>query len=326
VLVLAQQPTGATIDQVAPIFFYVLALLTIISAWAIVLTQNIVRMAVYLLLTLLGVAGLYLMMEAELLAAVQLIVYAGGTLILIVFGVMLTGKSPFFKLDVKPWELGVGLMVGVVIAGMLVLALVNTTWPGRLSLAYTGTRSVIENSNDRDAKSVDFGTARLGQPAHTVQFTASNLGRRKIEVVSIDTGDTGKDSVFQLAPESQLLGAVIAPGEQIEFALSMKPILSDGKTKTEEYKAQIKVETKDIAAKHRRIFRFKVKGFVTAVEDDEPASIPSDIGYSQVSAVGKGLLSTYVVPFEVSAVLLLIVMIGAAYMARQRAESAGSDG
>src|SRR5438046_5718737 len=76
------------------IAFYIFAGISLISAIAIVATRNIVRAATCLLGTLGGVAGLYFLLNANLLAAIQLIVYAGGTLILIVFGVMLTRKRP----------------------------------------------------------------------------------------------------------------------------------------------------------------------------------------------------------------------------------------
>lgn len=75
--------------------FYIFALISALSALAIVISQNIVRTALFLLGTLGGVAGLYFLLDANLIAAIQLIVYAGGTLILIVFGIMLTSKSPW---------------------------------------------------------------------------------------------------------------------------------------------------------------------------------------------------------------------------------------
>lgn len=117
------QATVDQLQQVAPLMFYAFAGLTALSAWAVVFSQNIVRMSVYLLLTLAGVAGLYFMLEAEFLAAVQLIVYAGGTLILIVFGVMLTSKNPFLQLETKLWERFVGPLIGLSIAALLILAM-----------------------------------------------------------------------------------------------------------------------------------------------------------------------------------------------------------
>ena len=85
-----------------------------------VISRNIVRTAVCLLFTLTGVAGLYFLLNAEFLAAVQLVVYAGGTLILIIFGVMLTSKSPFSRFEPKLVE----VVIAVSIAAVLLIALV----------------------------------------------------------------------------------------------------------------------------------------------------------------------------------------------------------
>ena len=68
-----------------------------------------------LLFTLLGVAGLYFLLDAEFLAAVQLVVYAGGTLILIIFGVMLTSKSPFSRFEPKLAEVIVAVSIAAVL-------------------------------------------------------------------------------------------------------------------------------------------------------------------------------------------------------------------
>lgn len=75
--------------------FYIFAAVSLAGAIGIVMTTSIVRTAMCLLGTLSGVACLYFLLDANFLAVVQLIVYAGGTLILIVFGVMLTSKSPW---------------------------------------------------------------------------------------------------------------------------------------------------------------------------------------------------------------------------------------
>ncbi len=180
--ILAQVSSVDPAQQAAPALFYGFAILTCLSAWAIVVTQNIVRMSVYLLLTLGGAAGLYFMLGAEFLAAIQLVVYAGGTLILIVFGIMLTSKNPFMQLRPQGWEVALAVLIAVSIGGLLLLALVNSPMP--------------------------------------------------------ESGQAGNALV----------------------------------------------------------------------------------GYGHVSVIGKALLGAYLVPFEVAAVLLLVVMIGAAYIARRRAE------
>lgn len=102
--------------------FYAFAALTVAAAITVVASRNIIRAAVGLLFALLGVAGLYFLLNAEFLAAVQLVVYVGGTLILIIFGVMLTSTSPFSRLEPKLGEVVIGLTAGAVLLVALLMA------------------------------------------------------------------------------------------------------------------------------------------------------------------------------------------------------------
>ncbi|WP_266368711.1 NADH-quinone oxidoreductase subunit J family protein [Tellurirhabdus rosea] len=76
------------------IIFLLFALLTLGSALAVLLTRNVLYAAFFLLLTLLGVAGLFVLAGADFLAVAQVMIYVGGVLVLIIFGVMLTHKRP----------------------------------------------------------------------------------------------------------------------------------------------------------------------------------------------------------------------------------------
>jgi len=105
--------------------FYMFALMSAVSAIAVVVSRNIVRTAVALLFTLVGVGGLYFLLHAEFLAAVQLVVYAGGTLILIIFGVMLTSKSPFSRYEPKLAEVVIAISLGLVMLTALVAAILR---------------------------------------------------------------------------------------------------------------------------------------------------------------------------------------------------------
>jgi NADH-quinone oxidoreductase subunit J len=113
-------------DVAGAALFYLFALATAGAALGVVLSRNIVRTAVFLLFTLAGVAGLYFLLNAEFLAAVQLVVYAGGTLILIVFGVMLTSKSPFSRFEPKRGEVVVAICAGAIFLGALIAAIGQT--------------------------------------------------------------------------------------------------------------------------------------------------------------------------------------------------------
>ena len=111
------------VQTASAVLFYMFAILSGASALGVVLSRNIVRTAVCLLFTLVGVAGLYFLLESEFLAAVQLVVYAGGTLILIIFGVMLTSKSPFSRFEPKQGELVTAVTVATVLFVALVMAI-----------------------------------------------------------------------------------------------------------------------------------------------------------------------------------------------------------
>jgi NADH-quinone oxidoreductase subunit J len=75
------------------IVFYLLAGFTLASAMLSVTSRQIFRSAIYLLFSLLGVAGLYFWLSYEFAAAVQIVVYAGGIAVLIIFSVFLTQRS-----------------------------------------------------------------------------------------------------------------------------------------------------------------------------------------------------------------------------------------
>lgn len=110
------------------LLFWAFALMSAASAIGVVISKNIVRTAVCLLFTLLGVGGLYFLLNAEFLAAVQLVVYAGGTLILIVFGVMLTSKSPFSRFEPKVAEVVITLSINLILLFALVLGIKRATF------------------------------------------------------------------------------------------------------------------------------------------------------------------------------------------------------
>ena len=87
------------------IIFYLLAALTIICGLLSVTTRQIFRAAIFLLFSLIGIAGIYFWLQYEFIAAVQIVVYAGGITVLIIFSIFLTQQSgeklPKQKVDKK---------------------------------------------------------------------------------------------------------------------------------------------------------------------------------------------------------------------------------
>ncbi len=100
----------------------------VISVVGVCISRNIVRMAVWLFMCLGSVAMVYFMLASTFLGAIQLIVYAGGTLVLLIFGVMLTSKSPWVKFEAGALETILAGGVCVALAASLCLILSRTTW------------------------------------------------------------------------------------------------------------------------------------------------------------------------------------------------------
>jgi NADH-quinone oxidoreductase subunit J len=110
------------------IFFYFFGLLTVVSAFVVVFSRNIVHSAFALMFTFFGVAALYVLLYADFVAVTQLLVYVGGILVLIIFGVMLTTKV--FSVEMKTGTLNVlpATLFTAVIAGMLIFVFYVTDW------------------------------------------------------------------------------------------------------------------------------------------------------------------------------------------------------
>src|SRR4051794_41264099 len=113
----------------AAFLFWLIAGVTGASALMVLLTTNIVRAAAWLLFTLAGVSALYFLLGADFVGATQLIVYVGGTLVLVVFGVMLTAQGPFVSMKSGAGEWAIVTVVGLVFFGVLAATTALTIWP-----------------------------------------------------------------------------------------------------------------------------------------------------------------------------------------------------
>jgi NADH-quinone oxidoreductase subunit J len=146
----------------AAALFWIVAGITGASAVMVVVTQNIVRAAVWLLFTLVGVCGIYFSLGADFVGSTQLIVYVGGTLVLVVFGVMLTAQGPFVSM-----KAGAGEWAGVTVVGLLFFALLAATagmspWRGSTPPADLAQLNVATSPS-----TIQLGEAFLGIPDAT---------------------------------------------------------------------------------------------------------------------------------------------------------------
>ncbi|MCU0241116.1 MAG: NADH-quinone oxidoreductase subunit J [Vicinamibacteria bacterium] len=122
------------------IIFYSLAVLTVGSAAVVVLARHLIYNVFALLFTFLGVAGLYLTLGADFLAAAQLLIYVGGILVLLIFGVMLTQRIGDLRIRSAATRFGPSAFGAALLFGLLLRLALRTTWkpgPGRAPAATT---------------------------------------------------------------------------------------------------------------------------------------------------------------------------------------------
>jgi len=114
---------------VGTIFFFIFAILAIAAAWGVVTSKNIMHIALYLALSFAGVAALYILMNADYLAAVQLLVYTGGIAIMVVFAVMLTLRGDVRESNPENKVWGWGAIVATFMFIMIAtVILTNADW------------------------------------------------------------------------------------------------------------------------------------------------------------------------------------------------------
>jgi NADH-quinone oxidoreductase subunit J len=113
---------------IADIIFIVVALVTIGSAAVVVLSSNLIYSAVSLLFTFFGVAIIYVYLGADFLAATQVLIYVGGILVLVLFGVMLTHRLYNLNLKTETFQVVPGMILSLLVFVSLVLAATNTRW------------------------------------------------------------------------------------------------------------------------------------------------------------------------------------------------------
>ncbi len=279
------------------VLFWFLAAATCLGAIAVVVSQSVVRMAFWLIVSLGSVAGLFFLLQADFVAATQLLVYVGGTVVLLIFGVMLTASGPYNQLNMSP-----GNLIAVAATGGAVFF-----------ISFTGVTAVDWNRSV--LRQVVISTERFNQIHDKIEDEKTD----NLLHVAFHLVDVEGTKVYQFSPKDelqpedrkQLLGLLEEHGLKFsptsETGGTIRPLgfsllgsrpdkdlnspqglqrVSDG--------FYVVKSSKEVAATH------------TSKEDKEDAETPI-------------VLSTgYLLPFEIASVHLLVVLIGAAYLARAK--------
>jgi NADH:ubiquinone oxidoreductase subunit 6 (subunit J) len=227
-------------------FFLLFALVACGFAVMVVLSSNIVRMALYLIFSLGATAGLFFLAGADFVGAMQLMIYVGGTLVLLVFGVMLTAQGPFVSMKTR----GGDWILAALLSGSL--------------LAFLGPAafSVREWTNLPPAAAEEHHAARGGKGAQAkVRFASTSTA----------ADEPAAESAEAAADESSMAalpGMATQPATATRLGMGLLGVRVD-----------------------------KLEGRSPELQ--------------------RGM-SGYLLPFEIVSVHLLVVLVGAAYLARTK--------
>ena len=108
--------------------FIILSAIALVGALGVVLSRRLFRSALFLVLSFVGVAGFYILLEAGLLAMIQLLVYVGAIAILIIFAIMLSRQAMATDDKVLNEQWAPGGLVAVLLLAALVYVLVQVNW------------------------------------------------------------------------------------------------------------------------------------------------------------------------------------------------------
>ncbi len=126
------------------ISFWMLAAVAIIAALGVVLLRNVFRAALSLILCFLTVAGVYITLSADFLAAVQILVYVGAISVLIILAILMTREvqqgSPNSRFQIPAF------IIAILFLEVLVLTLINTPWPISGIMPTAPTTAALANS------------------------------------------------------------------------------------------------------------------------------------------------------------------------------------
>jgi NADH:ubiquinone oxidoreductase subunit 6 (subunit J) len=283
-------------------FFLLFALITCVFAVAVVVASNVVRMAFYLIMSLGATAGVFFLAGADFVAAMQLLIYVGGTLVLLIFGVMLTAQGPFISMKTGGGE----WILAAIVGGSLIAVLLQASFS-------------IEDwrSDERLAHAVGvLNDARAGQPAVVIRAKHPGSGYAGVRIRFEEK--TRQTSSFD-AHEHELT-LLAEPGKTTAGRI-VEELNSDHET-AEVFEAAL---MPGVAADTPIDMRHTAK---TTFSGPSAPHTATALGLGllghrvdqldQYNATLRRGMSGYLLPFEIVSVHLLVVLIGAAYLARTK--------
>ncbi|WP_166819962.1 NADH-quinone oxidoreductase subunit J family protein [Thalassoroseus pseudoceratinae] len=284
-------------------FYYFFATFAVVGALFVVINQNVARMAFWLIVSLGSTAALFFLMHADFVGATQLLIYVGGTLVLLIFGVMLTSSEPLLRIRMSMGDLVIAGAVGFLFLAMINFTVSAVRWD-RLTLRQI--RVDLQTVEEHATKRIDSLNSKEDQEEARKRLDEFiSLFSESFVATKADPSLYVLSNGAELEPRQE---AMLLNYMRTEGGLTFSPETERGGT--------------------GRPIGLALLGSRPDQDldrsDDYPTISP---GYSSrtsrktldSSVTNEPDLSTgYLLPFEIASVHLLVVLIGAAYLARAK--------
>ena len=171
-------PSGIEQSTLFSVIWWAVAAMVVIAAFLVVQVPDLLKAALALIASFLGVAGLFVMLNAEFLAVVQLLIYAGAIPILIIFAVLMLQNvqrgSPFNRLRIP------AMFLAAFVSALLIFAITDTSWSllrdAQVSAAFMGQAETVFSDTTPVLAGLFLKEFALPLEAVAVLLLASILG------------------------------------------------------------------------------------------------------------------------------------------------------
>ena len=277
--------------------FYILGGIILVCALMVVTLRNVFHSALFLVLTFFFVAGIYLMLRAEFLAAVQVLIYVGAITILILFAIMLTYQIQSRSVR----QVNEQVIPALIIAGLFFVlaaaALVRTFGDSKSAPENTGFWSASVNANDLYSG---------GSQWHWTANIRDTLGGSYGAVGSIKLMKKGLNlSQFARPVPEFAAGNGYVISDSPDFSTMQNIFSGDGTIYLKIWSNRVDYDAISNAA------------WILSVGKGDMHKMTIKLSNSNTETIGRLLMSKFVLPFEVVSVLLLAALVGAIIIARK---------
>ncbi len=280
------------------ILFYLLAGIIVISAFFVVTLRNVFHSALFLVLTFFMVAGIYLMLSAEFLAAVQVLIYVGAITILILFAIMLTHQIQSNAIRQANEQVIPAALISIIFLVLAIFAVTRTF----------GGYSQFRAPSGVWTASIDAG--KLAASDKIWNWTISLEDSRGKSYVA-----GGTINLVSKLPDIETRQRPIGerPDPSSGYILSSKPDFSQGKTLFG------KNETIYLKAWSDELEYHSIKDAVWKLMSNSDMNnvITAPLVNDSPDTIGQLMMSKFVLPFEIVSVLLLMALMGAIVISRK---------